>query len=112
MFSSSKNHLEHMVEKDQWVKIQGKLNHASFQTKMNIASACSKSSEDESMNILVRLLQDSDEAVQLQAIKSLEISGKSRIKGHLQSLLKHLPEDKENLKQAIREAMSGISKRD
>ena len=111
MFGKSKDQLEHMVEKNHWVKIQGKLNHASVQTKINIAAACSKSSEDDSMNILVRLLQDTDEAVQLQAIKSLGICGRSSVKGHLNSLSGHLPEGKEDVKQAIREAQASITKR-
>jgi hypothetical protein len=112
MFGNGKDHFEHMVEKNQWDKLNGKLTNASTQTKLDIASACSKSSEDESMNILVRLLQDSDEAVQLQAIKSLAISGRSSIKTHLHWLTEHLPATgKDNVKQAIREALAAISKR-
>jgi hypothetical protein len=111
MFGNSKDRFEHLAEKNHWARMQGKLNHASSKTKIAIAAACSKSSEDESMNILVRLLQDDDEAVQFQAIKSLEVCGRSSIKGHLHSLSEHLPQGKENVKQAIREAMAGISKR-
>jgi hypothetical protein len=109
MFGSGK--FEHMVEKNQWDKLNSKLTNANDQTKLEIAVACSKSSEDESMNILVRLLQDSNDAVQLQAIKSLGLSGRPSIKSHLNWLSERIPESNEAAKQAIREAFSNITKR-
>ena len=112
MGGNGKNRFEHMVEKNQWDKIAGKLNNANVQTKLEIAEACSKSSEDESMNILTRLLTDSDESVQLQAVKSLGISGRNSTKTHLHWLTEHLPEGRENVKQAIREALASISSRE
>jgi HEAT repeat protein len=110
MFGSS-NHFEHMVEKNQWDKINAKLNNANVQTRLEIAEACSKSSEDESMNILIRLLTDNDESVQLQAVKSLGISGRSSTKTHLHWLTEHLPEGRENVRAAIKEAFMKISSR-
>jgi HEAT repeat protein len=112
MFGNGKNPFEHLVTKNKWEKIQGKLDHANVQTRLEIASACSLSSEDESMNILIRLLTDSDEGVQLQAVKSLGVSGRPNAKTHLHWLSEHLPaEGKDELKQAIREASAAITKR-
>jgi HEAT repeat protein len=105
------NPFEHMVEKNQWDKINSKTVKANVQTKLEIAEACSKSSEDESMNILIRFLTDTDESVQLQAIKSLGISGRSSTKTHLFWLSEHLPADKEVLKKAIKESLASISAR-
>jgi HEAT repeat protein len=111
MSSEGRNHFEHMVARNQWSKIAGKISRANVQTKLDIAEACSKSSEDESMNILTRLLTDSEEAVQLQAVKSLGIIGRSSTKTHLHWLSENLPEGRENVKQAIKEALASISSR-
>jgi HEAT repeat protein len=111
LFGSAQNPFEHLVEKNQWDKIMGKLDRANVQTRLEIAEACSKSNEDESMNILIRLLTDEDEKVQLQAVKSLGISGRSSTKTHLNWLLSHLSEDKVELREAIKEASMAIAKR-
>jgi HEAT repeat protein len=106
-----RNPFEHMVQKNQWEKITGKLNRASVQTRLEIAEACGLSSEDESMNTLVRLLTDSEPAVQLQAVKSLGSSGRPMAKTHLYWLSEHLPEGSDEIRQAIKEASSAITKR-
>lgn len=111
MFGSGKNPFEHMVEKNQWEKISAKLTKANLQTRLEIAEACSKSSEDESMNILIRLLTDQEEAVQMEAIKSLGISGRASTKTHLHWLSEHLPEGKDNVKAAIKDSLVKISSR-
>jgi hypothetical protein len=111
MLGNGKNPFEHMVEKNQWEKITGKINKANVQTRLDVAEACSLSSEDESMNILIRLLTDSDPAVQLQAVKSLGISGRSNAKTHLAWLNDRLPEGREDVRQAIKEATMAISSR-
>jgi hypothetical protein len=111
MVGNGKNQFDHLVAKNKWDKIQGKVDKANAQTKLEIAEACSRSGEDESMNILVRLMTDSDAAVQLQAVKSLGLSARSSAKTHLSWLSERLPEGKDELKQAIREAMANISRR-
>lgn len=105
------NPFDSMVAKAQWDKVMGKLDRANTQTKLEIAEACSKSSDDESMNILVRLLQDTDESVQLQAVKSLGASGRNSAKTHLTWMAGRLPDSKVELKAAIKEASMEISKR-
>jgi hypothetical protein len=112
MFGSDKNQFEQMVQKNKWEKIMGKLEKANVQTKLEIASACSLSNEDESMNILIRLLSDSDESVQMHSVKSLCISGRPSTKTHLHWLTEHLPaEGRDELKHAIKEAAIAITKR-
>lgn len=112
MLGNGKNPFVHMVEKNRWERITGKLNKANTQTKLEIAEACGKSSEDESMNILVRLLTDREPSVQMQAVKSLGSSGRPMAKTHLHWLSEHLPaEGGEELKQAIREASAAITSR-
>lgn len=106
-----KNPYEPMVAKNQWDKIMAKLDRANVQTKLEIAEACGKSNEDESMNILIRFLTDSDESVQLQAIKSLGSSGRLSTKTHLFWLSEHLPGGKDHVKAAIKDALAAISAR-
>lgn len=112
MFGNGKNQFDQLVAKNKWEKVQSKLEKANSQTRLEIAEACSRSSEDESMNILIRLMTDSDEAVQMQAVKSLGISGRPNAKTHLQWLSERLPATgKETLKAAIKEAFVNITKR-
>lgn len=111
MFGNDKEHYVTMVQKNQWDKINAKLTKPNLQTKLDIAEACSKSSEDESMNILIRFLTDPDEAVQLQAIKSLGISGRANAKTHLYWLTERLPAGKEELRKAIKDSLAAISAR-
>jgi hypothetical protein len=111
MLGEGKNHFDHMVEKNQWQQITGKLSNANARTRLDIAAACGRSKEDDSMNILIRLLNDSDESVQLQAVKSLGTNGRSTAKTHLQWLKEHLPEGRYNVKLAIKEAYVSIGNR-
>ena len=108
---ASKNPYEHLVKKNQWDKINAKINKANLQTKLEIAEACGNSGEDESMNILIRFLSDSDPAVQLQAVKSLGSSARPMAKTHLTWLAGRVPESNVELRQAIRDAAAAITKR-
>lgn len=101
-----------MVEKNQWDALNKKLSGASKQTRLDIAAACSHSSEDESMNIMIRLLTDSDPDVQLQAVKSIGISGRANAKSHLTWLNNQLSGDgNEALKKAIQDSFMSITAR-
>lgn len=112
MFGNGKDHYVKMVQKNQWDALTKKLSNANKQTRLDIAVACSHSSEDESMNIMIRLLTDSEPDVQLQAVKSLGISGRANAKSHLNWLREHLPEEgREDIKQAIKESFAAISSR-
>ncbi len=111
MFGQNGEQMEHLVKKHQWDKIGKKLHNANIQTKTALAAACGNSSDDEASNILINLLRDSDEAVQLQAIKSLGATGNNSSKTHLQWLSNNLPDEKKEIKEAITEALSQISAR-
>lgn len=111
MFGNGKDHIEKLVLKNKWEKITAMLGKANEQTRLDIAEACSKSSEDESMNTLIRLIRDQSEAVQMQAIKSLGISGRASTKSHLSHLMQNLPEGKDEVRRTIMESLAAISKR-
>ncbi len=112
MFGSGKDQFVKLVEKNRWDALNKKLSGANKQTRLEIAEACSHSSEDESMNIMIRLLTDSDPDVQLQAVKSLGISGRANAKSHLTWLSNHLPAQRgEEIQQAIKESFAAITAR-
>lgn len=112
MFGGGSDHFVKMAEKGKWDSLNKKLNGANKQTRLEIAEACSHSSDDESMNILVRLLTDDEPDVQMQAVKSLGISGRPSAKSHLSWLRDQLPaQGREEIKQAIKEAFAAITAR-
>jgi HEAT repeat protein len=110
MFGNNANQMAHLVQKHQWDKVGKKLQGADVQTRIAIAAACGGSSDEEAPVTLINLLRDSDEAVQLQAVKSLGAVGSSSAKTHLQWLSDNLDGDKKELREAIQEAFSKISK--
>ena len=111
MFGNDGNQMAHMVGKHQWDKISKKLNGADTQARISLASACGSSSDEEASNVLINLLQDSDESVQLQAVKPLGLIGHDNAKTHLQWLAKNLKDGQKELGDAINEAAVQISKR-
>jgi hypothetical protein len=113
MFFNNENQMEQMVKKNQWDKIAKKLHTADVQSKVALAAACGSSFNENSSNILIDLLKDSDENVLLQAVKSLGAVGHENAKTHLLMLSDHLPDGKDTLKDAIRESIAklNISKR-
>lgn len=109
MFGNSGNQMVHMVQKHQWDKVEKKLSGADAEAKTALASACGESSDEEASVLLLNLLQDSDEKVLLQAVKSLGAVGHDNAKTNLQWLAGNLPADKKEIQKAISEAITKIS---
>lgn len=112
MFGNGGNQMVHMVQKHQWDKIEKKLQSSDAQTKTALASACGESSDEEASTVLLNLLQESDENVLLQTVKSLGAVGHDNAKTNLQWLSTSLPGDKKELQEAISEAITKISRRE
>jgi HEAT repeat protein len=110
MFGNNADQMGHLVEKHQWEKVDKKLNGADAEAKVALAAACANSSDEEASSCLISLLNDSDESVQIQAIKSLGIIGSENAKTNLQWLSDHLPAGKDAVKTAAREAIAQINK--
>lgn len=74
-----------------------------------MASACGKSEDEEALNILVDLLDDGDENVVMEAVKSLGEVGRDNAKTHLLALMEKLPDEKAELKAAVKDSISKIN---
>ncbi len=94
MFSNDKNQMETLVKNRKWDKIGNKLHGATAQSRLDCAVACGDSSEEDALHVLIKLLNDSDENVQIQEIKSLGAIGGENAKKHLRYLSEHLPDGK------------------
>lgn len=108
MFGNNGGHAAQMVKKGEWDKIDKKLNAFDEKTKVELAAACGTSSDEKAPGILIDLLKDRSPAVQLQAVQSLGLIGRDSTKTHLMWLLDHLPENGEELRKAIQEALGKI----
>lgn len=111
MFGNKSGHIAKMVEKREWDKISLKLNGYDETSKLELAVACGNSSDEKAPDILVDLLKDTSVNVQLQAVKSLGLTGTQNAKTHLLWLLDHLPENGEALRKAIQETLVQIGVR-
>ena len=100
--------IEHLIQKGHWDKLENKYLKGDTETKLALAKACAGSEADESCNILVTLLRDSEEAVQLEAVHSLGKIGNDHTTGQLQWLLNQLPAEKTELINAIHEAIKNV----
>lgn len=111
MFGNGENQIVHMVQKHQWDKVEKKLQNADAKTKAAFACACGESSDEEAVTHLINLLQDSDDNVLLQTVKSLGKVGHDNAKTHLQWLANNLPKEKREIQKEIGEAVANISNR-
>ena len=111
MFGNSTNQMVHLVQKHQWDKVGKKLQGADVPTKIAIVSACGDSSDEEAPTALINLLRDSDDGVKLEAVKSLGKVGHDNAKTQLQWLSDNSAGEKKEIKEAIGQAISKISKR-
>lgn len=109
MFFKNENQMEQLVNKHQWDKIIKKLHGADVQSRLALATACGSSFDEDSSNTLINLLNDSDDNVLIQVVKSLGAVGSSNAKTHLQSLFDRLPDEKVSIKDAIRESIAKIN---
>jgi hypothetical protein len=109
MFFNNENEMENLVQKHHWDKVNKKLHNADAKTRLSLAAACGSSFDEDASNILVNMLNDSDEGVMIQAVKSLGDVGHDNAKTHLQSLLGRLPDGQESIKATIRDSIAKIN---
>jgi HEAT repeat protein len=110
MSSKNEKRIARLIKWKRWNKIAKELEKADSQTRVEFAAEFGKLAEENCYNYLINLLDDKDEDVQLQAIKSLGDSGRENAKTHLQKLAENLPKEKNVLHDAIRESISKINK--
>jgi HEAT repeat protein len=108
MFGIKGDQNNQMVKKHEWVKLDKKLKDMDVQTKLEVAAACGNSTDEEASHFLIKLLKDTDESVQIQAVKSLGTVGSSNAKTNLQWFSDHLPEGSDKIKAAVKESIAAI----
>lgn len=103
--------MEQFVKKHLWGKISQKFHNLDAQARLDLATACGNSSDEDAPDVLIELLRDNDEKVLMQAVKSLGMVGTSNAKTHLLALLWKLPDGKDELKNAIKESAAKAGER-
>lgn len=98
-----------MVKRNRWPKINKVLEKAGPEEKLFFAREFGNVLNDKTFNYLLMFLNDPDEKVQLQAIKSISNFESNNAKTHLQNFLINLPKEKAELDNATREAIRKIN---
>jgi len=98
-----------MVKKHRWSKINKVLQKASSEEKEEFAKELGNDLHNNNINYLLKLLEDPDDNVKLQAVKSLGNHASDTAKTFLQDFLEKLPKDKVELEKATREAIGKIN---
>jgi HEAT repeat protein len=103
--------IEKMVEKKHWDKLQKKYLNGKTEERLELAKACGSVSADETVNMLVALMQDSDAEVQLAAVASLGKVADDHTTAKLQLLLRQTPKENTRLTQAIETSIRQVRDR-
>ncbi|WOC32634.1 MULTISPECIES: HEAT repeat domain-containing protein [Caproicibacterium] len=103
--------IEKLVEKKHWDKLKKKYLTGSQEERLELAKACGLVSADETVNMLVALMQDEDADVQVAAVESLGKVADDHTTAKLQLLLSQTPKENTRLAEAIREAVRQVRAR-
>ncbi|MFZ2539639.1 MAG: HEAT repeat domain-containing protein [Oscillospiraceae bacterium] len=91
MFGDKDAELEKWISTGKWDKIEKKFLYSNDENRLTLAKALSTTSADEGYNALVSLIKDENKDVQLEAIKSLGVTGSERAAAQLQWVLAKTP---------------------
>lgn len=108
MFGSKEQNIEKLVKKGKWETLNKKFLTSDPQTRLILAKTCAKASNPGVNGILTTLIRDPDEKVQLEAVRSIAITGKDHEVAQLQWLLSNTSEEKATLYGAVQEAISKV----
>lgn len=111
MFGNNGGQMKHMVDKHEWDKLNKKAGDLDVASKVELATACGESKDEQAPFLLIVLMKDHDESVQVAAVNSLGLVGGQNAKTNLQWLSGHLPNASDKLKQAIHDAVLKIGNR-
>lgn len=108
MFGSKESKIEKLIKKGKWETLNKKFLSADPQTRLTLAKACATAGDPGVNSILTTLIRDPDEKVQMEAVKSIAITGKDHEVAQLQWLLSNTPEEKTELREAIQYAIANV----
>lgn len=112
MFGSTKEAtmeaLEKMVHHGKWDKIKKSYLESDAATRANLAKACAKSVCDDSSNVLMTLVESTEENVKIAALQSLAVVGNDHCVTRLQQMMASVPEDKKELRTEIQNTLQAL----
>jgi hypothetical protein len=107
LFGSKEKTIQRLIKKGKWEALRKFLN-SDPETRLILAKECGKSNDPGVNSVLTTLLRDEDEKVQLEAVKSITVTGRDHEVAQLQWLMSNTPEDKTELISAIQNAIASV----
>ncbi|AGC68616.1 hypothetical protein Cst_c16300 [Thermoclostridium stercorarium subsp. stercorarium DSM 8532] len=105
LFGSKEGKIASLIKKGKWEVLSKKYLNADSDTKIILARECAKANDPGVNSLLSTLLRDPDPKVQMEAVKALAVTGKDHEVAQLQWLLEHVPDNNQELKEAIEHAI-------
>ncbi len=107
MLGNAEKKIEKMVLKNKWESLSRFID-SNAETRLILATQCAKATEPGVNSILTKLIRDEDDRVQLEAVKSIGLTGKDHEVAQLQWVLSNISEDQKELKAALQESISKV----
>lgn len=105
---ATKEALEKMVQHGKWEKIKKNYLDSDAVTRANLAAACAKSVCDDSSNVLMTLLDSTEENVKIAALQSLGIVGNDHCVTRIQQMMISVPEDNTKLRAEFQKTLQAL----
>ena len=105
---STEEKMEHLVQKKEWDKLKKKYLYSDANTRISLAKACSQDNSDESVNIVLAILEGDEEDVKLTALSALGKIGTDHVTSTLQLLLAKVPSENSKLHDAVLDTLHQI----
>lgn len=106
MFGFMENSLEKLVQKGNWEKIRKNYLNRDKQVQLELAKACVASKSDDSVNVLIALLDVCDDEVQIEALKSIAVVANDHAVAPLQQYQTQIKPEQTALKAQFVETIS------
>lgn len=107
MFGSKEKKIENLIKKGKWEALS-KFLSADVGTRLALAKACANTKDPGVNSLLTTLIRDKDEKVQLEAVKSIAVTGKDHEVAQLQWVLSNAPANKTELIAATQNAIASV----
>ena len=108
---STEEKMEHLIQKKEWEKLKNKYLYSDANTRISLAKICSESDTDESVNVLLAILESDEEEVKIAALSALGKIGTDHVTSTLQLLLAKLPSEGSKLREAVLDCLHQIRNR-
>ena len=93
--------MQQLVKKKDWDKLKKKYLYGDATTRISLAKVCKESNSDESVNLLLAILESEEEDVKIAALDAIAKVGTDHVTSTLQLLLAKVPEHNTKLREAV-----------